>query len=329
MSKTGGLVLILGGLTVAAYVMSSDNDASGPDAAGQIDVAKTARVDVRPSADLVVPKPQPAFRPIASASARAAEPLSGFSAPVVVTVAPRPTEVTAAQSRPAAVPKDRDALARELQKELRRVGCYDGELNGVWTPMTRRAMKAFTDRVNATLPVDEPDAVLFTMVASQRDTVCGKPCPPGQGISEDGRCLPNAILAKATRKAFAPTSVAHLPKANSALPERPAPAITGWSTTTTAARASPPVVALAPAPTPAIALVPPATAPPSEGRMALAGPAPESAPAPPGTPLPVTASPPIAGFAPALKPQAPPKRVVQGEANWSRTMNSRRFESPN
>ena len=67
MSKAGGLVLILGGLTVAAYVMSSDNDASGPDAAGQIDVAKSARVDVRPSPDLVVPKPQPAFRPIASA----------------------------------------------------------------------------------------------------------------------------------------------------------------------------------------------------------------------------------------------------------------------
>ena len=117
----------------------------------------------------------------------------------MVTVAPRPSEPAAA-SRTAAIPRDRDALARELQKELRRVGCYEGELNGAWTPSTRRAMKAFTDRVNATLPVEEPDAVLFAMVQGQQDRVCGKPCPAGQGISEDGRCLPNAILAKAAKR---------------------------------------------------------------------------------------------------------------------------------
>src|SRR5712671_908557 len=165
MSKAGGLVLILGGLAVAAYVMPSDNDAGEPDAAKQGDVAKTAQVDERPSQDLVAPRPQPAFRPIAPA--RAAEPVPAFSAPVVVTITQRPSE---SAPRASAIPKDRDTLARELQKELRRVGCYDGELNGAWTPSTRRAMKAFTDRVNATLPIEEPDGVLFAMVASQRDT---------------------------------------------------------------------------------------------------------------------------------------------------------------
>ena len=80
----------------------------------------------------------------------------------------------------ASIPKDRDSLARELQKELRRVGCYEGELNGAWTPMTKRAMKAFTDRVNATLPVDEPDTILYSMVQGQQDRVCGKPCPVGE-----------------------------------------------------------------------------------------------------------------------------------------------------
>jgi hypothetical protein len=164
------------------------------------------------------------------------------------------------------------------------------------------------------LPVEEPDGVLFAMVQSQQDRVCGKPCPTGQGLGEDGRCLPNAILAKATKKASPPASVAQLLKANPPPAENPAPAITGWSTTTTAAaRASPPAIALAPV----VALAP------TEGRMALAGPTAETTPAPPG------ATPPAAGLVPALKPQAPPKRVVQGDTNWLRTMNARRFESPN
>jgi Putative peptidoglycan binding domain len=331
MSKAGGLVLIAGGLTVAAWVMSSGESTSWPEFSGLTDVVKTARVDERPNQEPAAPMPRPAFRPIASIAPRTSEPLPGFSTPVVVTVTPRPSDVVAAQPRLAAVPKDRDGLARELQKELRRVGCYDGELNGVWTPATRRAMKAFTDRINATLPVDEPDAVLFTMVASQRDTVCGKPCPPGQGISQDGRCLPNAILAKAAKRPPAPSTVAHLPSATPPPGGRPAPAISSaWTTTTTAARTPPPpVVAVAPtSPQPVIALAPPSASPPPEGRMGLAGPTPEATPTPAGAAQPETASP-VAGVAPAAKPQAPPKRVVQSEASWSRTMNARRFDSPN
>jgi hypothetical protein len=73
-----------------------------------------------------------------------------------------------------------------------------GELNGAWTPSTRRAMKAFTDRVNATLPVEEPDGILFAMVQGHQDRACGKPCPSSQSLSEDGRCLPNAILRDET-----------------------------------------------------------------------------------------------------------------------------------
>jgi hypothetical protein len=51
------------------------------------------------------------------------------------------------------IPHGRDSLGRRLQEELRRVGCYLGELNGVWTTSSRKAMQAFTDRVNAVLLV--------------------------------------------------------------------------------------------------------------------------------------------------------------------------------
>ena len=246
MSKASGLFLILGGLAVAAYVMPSVNDASEPDAARGTDVAKSSPAGERPSLDIAAVNPQPAYRSIAPATTRTAEPVPAFSAPVVVTIAQRPSEPSAAPPRATAIPRDRDTLARELQKELKRVGCYEGELNGVWTPLTRRAMKAFTDRVNATLPVEEPDAILFAMVQGHQDKACGKPCPSGQGLSEDGRCLPNAILAKAAKKGLPPAAVAQLPKSNPAPADKPAPAITGWSTVTTAAAPAP--ASLHPAP---------------------------------------------------------------------------------
>ena len=159
--------------------------------------------------------------------------MPSFSAPVVVTIAQRPSEPPApAPQKAGSVPRDRDAIGRELQKELKRVGCYEGELNGAWTPSTRQAMKAFTDRVNATLPTDEPDSILLTLVQAYQDKVCGKPCPAGQGLSDIGRCVPTAILARAAKKG-APV-VAAAPPA-----EKPTPAITSWSTTTTAAAPTP------------------------------------------------------------------------------------------
>jgi hypothetical protein len=292
MSKAGGVVLILSGLAAATYAMQEvggrDQEQAGQRASQSSDVAKTIVAEQRTSAPVVVPGPRPAYRPAVSR-----ETTPAFSAPVVVTITQRPGEPSAPAPQRVAVPRDRDTLARELQKELRRVGCYEGELNGAWTPSTRRAMKAFTDRINATLPVEEPDPILYTLVQGQQDKVCGKPCPTGQGLSEDGRCLPSAILAKAGRKG-------------------PAPAITIWSTTTTATAPPPPVT-----PAPAVAAAP-VSAPP-EGRMALAGPT-EAVPAAAPPPAPVPA---------ARSARPAPPRVSHREVSWSRSILARRFDSPN
>jgi hypothetical protein len=101
----------------------------------------------------------------------------------------------------APVPDDRTSLVGELQRELRRVGCYDGALNESWTLATRTAMKTFTNRINAILPIDKPDQILLTLVKGYRDRVCGVECSPGEGLANDGRCLPNVVLALATKKA--------------------------------------------------------------------------------------------------------------------------------
>ena len=101
------------------------------------------------------------------------------------------------------VPRGRDAIGRQLQKELQRVGCYGGELNGVWTTSTRQAMQAFIDRVNAVLPIDQPDGILLALVQGHPGKVCGAPCPVGQGLSQETQCVPNAILAMIGRTKLA------------------------------------------------------------------------------------------------------------------------------
>jgi hypothetical protein len=126
------------------------------------------------------------------------------------------------RSQAAPIPSDRVTLVRELQRELIRVGCYSGPLNGVWTTSTRTAMKSFIDRANAILPVEEPDAILLNLVRSHQGQGC-RSCPAGQSLAKSGRCLPVAIAH--TGKGGAP---------------EPAPAISGWRTSTTHAAPTPP-----------------------------------------------------------------------------------------
>ena len=94
----------------------------------------------------------------------------------------------------------RRALGRSIQTELKRVGCFDGELDGAWNSATRASLKAFVERINASLPVDEPDYILLTLLQGHGGRVCGKDCPAGQLFANDGRCLPKAIVAQADRK---------------------------------------------------------------------------------------------------------------------------------
>jgi hypothetical protein len=181
-----------------------------------------------------------------SSSVRAAElspPLFGLT---VVTIRERPADRLAALNQPL-MPRGRDAIGRQLQKELKRVGCYEGELNGVWTTSTRQAMKAFIDRVNAVLPIVEPDSILLTLVKGHPDKVCGVPCPAGQSLSATGQCLLNGLLARTGGTKVAATTS-----------KKSTPTTSAWTVKTTVASADTdrPDSAAIPAPNP------PMTAPP-------------------------------------------------------------------
>ena len=167
-----------------------------------------ARRGRRLSTAASAPVPQPAQAPIAS------DAQTGWQTTVVSAATPAPTELT---------PRGPDArykLVLDIQQQLRRAGCYWGRIDGSWGYATKDAMKEFTDRVNAALPLDQPDYVQLTLIQSHGDKVCGA-CPAGQALSASGRCvgLPiTAQMATATQKEVLPWKANGVPGAPAGQP---------------------------------------------------------------------------------------------------------------
>ena len=144
---------------------------------------------------------------------------------VVVTLPPsradehKPAPVPRPAVNPAIAQKGPASIGRQLQMELKRVGCYEGAINGHWNAATRQAMKTFTDRVNAKLPVERPDPILLALVQGHREPACVPSCAEGQHAGDDGRCLPQAaVIQEATVSAETtkPAPVEARPPASSA-----------------------------------------------------------------------------------------------------------------
>jgi hypothetical protein len=284
MGKGTGVLLVLAGIGAAGYaILLGDEGESGP-----ADVA-IRNVGLKPQLGSLAnaPEPQPSTAERAKNPSRQAR-RRAQAAARAMSKSPIALSATASEDRathPVAVAREPGALrqyvetplnaslalpgdnrslepwelTRALQRELRRTGCYEGEISGFWTPSSRRAMQLFTERVNARLPVDKPDAILLSLAQSHPERVCSKDCPAGQAFAADGRCVPDALIAhaanpvasaaSAVRTARVATSKTRQPSARVAVGESP------WSTSVQ-------VNTSTPTSTPA----------PLEGRMALAGP---------------------------------------------------------
>lgn len=88
----------------------------------------------------------------------------------------------------------RTSLARDIQAELARLGCYAGPVNGDWSADTQRAASLFATEANARIPVDQPDFALFSMAkAATGEQACGPavtvaqvPIAPAMGLGGPG-----------------------------------------------------------------------------------------------------------------------------------------------
>ncbi|MGQ0456633.1 MAG: hypothetical protein ACT4OU_06190 [Hyphomicrobium sp.] len=206
MQHSNALLLAIAGVIFASlYILPEPND-------GAAELAEVTRISAAPDRETVavtsIARTPPAAskagavdpRALRAATGTAAKPSHAWTA-VVVADPSSPASRTITSSRPGDA-VTRAELARDLQRELIRVGCYGGEINGAWTASTRRAMAAFNERVNATLPITEPDYILLTLVQGQSGVVCGASCPSGEVAAADGRCVPHAVVAQESRKAL-------------------------------------------------------------------------------------------------------------------------------
>jgi hypothetical protein len=86
---------------------------------------------------------------------------------------------------------DTDTIV-SMQKELKRVGCYVGPLDGVWRREAREALREFGRSVRLEIDADKPDAVTLLIVEGHTSQVC---CPPGQHRNATGQCQGQAVAA--------------------------------------------------------------------------------------------------------------------------------------
>lgn len=206
MQRLAGSLLILVGATLAAYSYLSprhDGTATLADVSPQTFIPTFEPREDDAGVRSFSPT-SPAFRertPIASA-AQSLEPVVALK-PWTAVVSMEPASSRLKSSRPGDF-ATRVEITRDLQRELKRVGCYAGEITGNWSAGSRAAMADFMDRVNATLPVDEPDYILLTLVQGHGGIACGAQCPAGQVMSQANRCVPRAVLAQRTPKTKQP-----------------------------------------------------------------------------------------------------------------------------
>jgi peptidoglycan hydrolase-like protein with peptidoglycan-binding domain len=69
-------------------------------------------------------------------------------------------------------PTENKELARALQRELKRLGCLDGEANGIWGERSRAAFKSFVRQAKLSVDGDEPNVSVLDAASATRARVC-------------------------------------------------------------------------------------------------------------------------------------------------------------
>ena len=113
-------------------------------------------------------------------------PRGNFSGLARVKIEQLEKRLPGAQASPAA--KLTDDLARDLQAELKRVGCDPGNVDGVWSDKAKRALAEFARLSKVTLPNEGATSEALQAVLRQKGRICGIQCGPHE-IEKDGRCV--------------------------------------------------------------------------------------------------------------------------------------------
>ncbi len=142
---------------------------------------------------LLAPLPPEAQRPDADAvKATASSPVAP-SPPAKSEVKSEPVKVArVSTASPAPATQDTTVrLVQQSQTELLRLGCYNGAVDGHWSPETQQAMHALGARVRVLRPVDTPDYIMLALARSQVSHICA-PKDQATASHQPARIVPMA-----------------------------------------------------------------------------------------------------------------------------------------
>lgn len=204
MRSLGGFVLLAGiGFGLFVYLPAPVSSDTSLEQARRLAAARVAQARVTVASTT---KAARSFAPDVSLASIASKAQStapnGWPAMTVAAVVNAQGQSTLAPN----TPDGRYKLVLDIQRQLKRVGCYYGKLNGSWGAASKYAMKDFMDRVNAALPFEQPEYVHLTLLQAQSGRTCGE-CPAGQA-DVGGRCIPQANYAQTQQPAAWPTTTA-------------------------------------------------------------------------------------------------------------------------
>jgi uncharacterized caspase-like protein len=115
-------------------------------------------------------------------------------------VAGVPAPEAAKSTEPDPAGPDPAKLARDLQSELKRVGCDPGAVDGIWGKKAQSALQKFAKhaKAKAALSHGEPTTAALEALVAQKGRVCPLECDDGE-VAVKGRCV--AKTRSATRSA--------------------------------------------------------------------------------------------------------------------------------
>ncbi len=137
-------------------------------------------------------------------------------------VAMLPPEQAKREIEAAPDPKgEQRVIARNLQTELRRVGCDPGAADGTWSPKSRDAISLFNRHAGMNLDVGSPTVSALDAVKGQRGRVCPLVCGTGQH-EQGGRCvaIPETTKPQLKKEAVRPPEPSQRDRARERARER-------------------------------------------------------------------------------------------------------------
>ena len=97
-----------------------------------------------------------------------------------------------APAAPAKPPVDRRTLTLNLQRELTRVGCKPGVIDGVWGRNGKKALARFSKHAKVQLPGTDPSEDVISAIRTKKGKVCPLTCDAGQEL-KDNLCVAKAV----------------------------------------------------------------------------------------------------------------------------------------